>query len=106
MSSCCLVLTTVAKRRDAMRIARVLVGSRLAACVSVVPGVRSIYRWKGKVCSDAELLLVIKTRRALYARLAARLKAIHPYATPEILRLPVAGGDAEYLRWLDGAVSS
>ena len=106
MLSCCLILTTVAKRRDAMRIARVLIGDRLAACVSVVPGVRSIYRWKGKVCDDAELLLVIKTRKNLYKRLAARLKAIHPYTTPEILRVPVNEGSPEYLRWLDGALGS
>ena len=74
---------------------------RLAACVQITP-VRSRYVWKGALQRDDEVLLVIKTREELFEALRARIRALHSYATPEILMLPVTSGDAGYLAWLEG----
>ncbi len=100
-----MVLVTAPDRKTARRLSRALVGERLAACANVVGGLRSIYRWKGKVRDDAEVLLVIKTRRALFRRLAARVQELHPYSIPEVLALPVAGGNVSYLAWLRAETS-
>jgi len=86
--------------RQARRIARALVGERLAACVNVVPGVSSIYRWKGEVEEAREALLLVKSTSARARLLEARVKALHSYETPEVVTLKVAGGSADYLRWL------
>ena len=97
--------STVGKAEDAERIARVLVERRLAACVNVVPGVVSVYRWKGEVCRDEELLLVIKTRAERLEALREALVALHPYEVPELVALPIEAGHAPYLDWLDESVS-
>jgi periplasmic divalent cation tolerance protein len=98
-------LSTAGTAEDAERIARALVESRLAACVNVVPGVVSVYRWKGEVCRDEERLLVIKTRADRLEALRGALVGLHPYEVPELLALPVAAGHAPYLAWLDESVS-
>jgi len=97
-------LSTVGSREDAERIARSLVERRLAACVSVVPGLVSIYRWKGSVERDEERLLVIKTRVDAVEALREALVAMHPYEVPELVVLPVEAGHAPYLAWLDESV--
>jgi periplasmic divalent cation tolerance protein len=94
------LLTTAGSDEQAREIARTLVTERLAACVNVVPGVASTYRWKGEVVTDAEHLLVVKTRRALFARLRETIRRVHAYELPELLVLPVADGDPDYLAWL------
>lgn len=94
-------LVTCGRPADAARIARALVDERLAACVNIVPGVRSVYRWKGKRCEDRELLLVIKSRAGRTAAITRRVKALHPYEVPEIIQLPIEGGQRDYLRWID-----
>ncbi len=104
MSEPVLVLSTVGKREDAERIARALVGERLAACVNVVPGLVSTYRWKGAVERDDELLLVVKTRRDKVEALGARLRALHPYELPETIVIAIAGGHAPYLEWIASSV--
>jgi periplasmic divalent cation tolerance protein len=81
-------------------LARALVEEGLAACVNVVPGVRSIYRWEGAVQDDSEVLLIAKTREALLPALTARVEALHPYDVPEVIALPIAGGSPAYLAWL------
>jgi len=96
-----LVLSTVAQPQDAERIARELVERRLAACVNVVAGLTSFYRWKGAVQRDDERLLLIKTRRDRYAALEQALVALHPYELPEIVALPFEAGSAPYLAWID-----
>jgi periplasmic divalent cation tolerance protein len=96
------VLVTAPPRR-ARALARRLVGARLAACASLVPGVRSIYRWKGAVEEASETLLVLKTRAALVPALEAAVRAHHPYEVPEFLVLPVARGLPAYLRWIDSS---
>jgi periplasmic divalent cation tolerance protein len=95
-----LVLTTCADRARAETLARTLVEERLAACVNLLPGVRSIYRWQGAVEAADEVLLVIKTTRAAYPALAARLPALHDYEVPELLAFDAEAGGAAYLGWL------
>jgi periplasmic divalent cation tolerance protein len=98
------VLSTVATAEDAARVARALVERRLAACVNVVPAVRSIYRWKGRVEEDEERLLVIKTRGDRFEALREALVALHPYELPEAIVLPIEAGHTPYLAWIDESV--
>lgn len=95
------VLVTCPKRTVAERIARILVSEGLAACVNVVPGLMSTYRWQGKICRDPEVLLIIKTRRLLLQTLADRVRALHPYTVPEVIALPLVGGSPAYLAWVE-----
>jgi periplasmic divalent cation tolerance protein len=95
-----IVLTALGAPRDAERIARALVDERLAACVNVVPGVVSIYRWKGAVEQETELLLVIKTVAERVDALKARLLELHPYELPEVVVIPIGGGHGAYLEWI------
>jgi periplasmic divalent cation tolerance protein len=99
-------LSTVGTAEDAERIARALVDRRLAACVNVVPKVVSVYRWKGEISRDEEMLLVIKTRRDRLDALREALVALHPYEVPELVALPIEAGHEPYLAWLDDSVSS
>jgi periplasmic divalent cation tolerance protein len=94
------VLTTCAVESDAERMARALVDGRLAACVNVVPGVRSFYHWKGETESSQEFLLIVKTSRDLFGALCAEMEKLHPYELPELLALPVVAGAENYLSWL------
>ncbi len=94
------VLSTCPDGTTAERIAAELVGSGLAACVNRLPGVRSTYRWEGQVRDEPEVLLTIKTTAGRYAELEMRLKALHPYETPEIIAVPVCAGLASYLAWV------
>jgi periplasmic divalent cation tolerance protein len=101
MSDRIIVLCTVRAPEDAERIARHLVESRLAACVNVVPAVMSIYRWKGKVETDEERLLLIKTRSEQFEALREAIVSLHPYEIPEVIALPIGAGHAPYLTWVD-----
>ena len=105
MSERVVALSTVATAEDAERIARVLVERRLAACVNVVPKVVSVYRWKGEICRDEELLLVVKTRRERLDALREAVVGLHPYEVPELVALPIEAGHEPYLAWLDDSVS-
>jgi periplasmic divalent cation tolerance protein len=96
-----LVMSTCAAEADAERLARALLDARLAACVNVVPGVRSFYHWKGEIESAAEFLLIIKTSRDLFPALQAEIEKLHPYEVPELLALPVLAGSENYLSWLE-----
>jgi periplasmic divalent cation tolerance protein len=100
------VVLATAPEEAAGRIARALVDERLAACVNVVPGVRSVYRWEGATEEAIECLLVIKTRRERWADLEARLRALHPYAVPEILSLATTAGLPDYLEWVGESVTA
>ena len=96
-----LVLVTCASPAEAKRIARAVVEQRLAACVNILPGaVTSIYRWKGKVESARERLLLIKTSRKRLSKLQASVERLHSYELPEFIALPVAAGSSAYLAWL------
>lgn len=85
---------------EAIKIARVLVEERLAACVNVVGPVRSIYRWRGAVEDAREHLLIIKIRARMYAKVERRVKQLHSYEVPEVIAIPLAGGSRRYLEWL------
>ena len=98
--SALVVLSTCKDAEAAATVARALVGEQLAACVNIIPQVRSIYHWEGAVQDDTEALAIIKTTRERYAALAARLVELHAYSVPEIVALPVADGHAPYLAWL------
>jgi periplasmic divalent cation tolerance protein len=95
-----LVFVTVPDADTGARIGRTLVEEGLAACVNVIPGLRSIYAWQGKICDEAEALCLIKTRRSGYERVRERLSGLHPYDVPEILGVAPDEGNAPYLRWI------
>ena len=95
------VSTAVEKKEDADRIAKILVETRVAACVQVIGPIRSTYWWKGKVEEASEWLCVMKTREELYSDLEASLKAVHPYEVPEIVAVPLTKGSEGYLRWIE-----
>lgn len=99
-----LVLTTVGKKSDAAKIARTLVKKKLAACVSIIKIEKSVYRWKGKIASEGEYLLVIKTTKTQYSRLETAIKVMHPYELPEIIALPIKQGHDKYLDWVSDCV--
>jgi len=98
------VVTTVGTEEQANLIAREIVARRQAACVNIVPGVRSIYRWKGKICKDGELLLVIKTLEDEFESIAATIRELHSYEVPEILSFSVVRGEQGFLQWIADSV--
>ena len=102
--SAVIVLTTVGSDADAVELARTLVEQRLAACVNIVAGVTSVYRWNEGVEQDDEQMLVIKTTTRLLDALQARLRELHPYELPEFVVIQVSGGSQAYLGWLCGSV--
>jgi periplasmic divalent cation tolerance protein len=97
------VLVTAPDAATGARIARALVEEGLIACANLVPGIRSIYRWQGRVAEDAEVLLVLKAHASRCEALAARVKALHPYELPEVIALPVVDGSEAYLDWVVAA---
>ena len=94
------VLCTTDSAESAAGMARELVGRQLAACVNVIPGVRSFYRWQGEIAEDGEHLLVIKTRAARLEEARTCIRELHPYDLPEVIALPVQDGDGDYLDWV------
>ncbi len=95
-----LVYMTAGDRAEAVRIGRVLVEERLAACANVLDGMTSIYRWQGEVYEDGEAVLIAKTTEAQADALTERVKALHSYDCPCVVTLPVAGGNAAFLDWI------
>jgi len=93
------VLCTMPDQATAEKLAKGLIEERLAACVNTIPGVRSFYRWQGKIENDTEVQLLIKTRRGRFDELAAWIKANHPYEVPEIVAIPAERVSDEYLAW-------
>jgi periplasmic divalent cation tolerance protein len=100
------VLTTCESQDQAEQLARHLVDHRLAACVNILPGARSIYRWKDKIEDSAEFVLVIKSRRDVFNKVREAIAQLHSYEIPEVIALPVVDGSDAYLRWLDREVAS
>jgi periplasmic divalent cation tolerance protein len=98
------VVTTVGTEEQAYLIAREIVARRQAACVNILPGVRSIYRWKGKIRRDGELLLLVKTLEGEFEGVAATIRELHSYELPEILSFDVSHGERGFLDWIAGSV--
>ena len=94
------VLVTASSQEEALLIGRRVVEKKLAACVTVVPKVISVFEWDGSVCEEHEWLLVMKSNAGAYGALEAEVKTLHSYDVPEILALPVVKGSSEYLAWV------
>ncbi len=101
MTDAVVILSTCSSEEEAVRIANALVEESLAGCVNIVSPVRSIYRWKGKVCDEREWLLLIKTGRERFEELERKIKSLHSYSVPEIICLPILEGSLDYLEWLE-----
>ena len=101
-----IVLTTCPDQESAERLANHLVEARMAACVNVVPGIRSVYRWKGEVVKDNELLLVIKSRADRFDVLKEMILKHHPYELPEVIAVSVSDAHLPYLAWIDSQLDN
>jgi periplasmic divalent cation tolerance protein len=95
-----LVMTSVGTEQQAVEISEELIARRLATCINIVPCLRSIYRWKGKVCEDTEYLLFIKTPRKLFERVAVAIRELHSYELPEIAALSVEAAETAFHEWI------
>jgi len=99
----CAVLITTKNTEEAERIATQLLNEKLIACANIVPGVTSLFWWEGKVDRSDEILLVLKTKKTLFDKLAKAVKALHSYEVPEIIALPIVRGYNPYLNWIDAS---
>ena len=94
------VLMTAANGEEAARLADLLIGAHLAACVQILPEIESVYRWEGKIERQSEVLLLAKTMRSKFEEVETQVRALHSYDTPEIVALPIVAGSPPYLDWL------
>lgn len=99
-----LILSTVDSMDLAQKIAHTLIEEGKAACVNIIPGIRSIYSWEKKICDDSELLLLIKSTEDNFEPVRKKIRQIHSYDTPEVIALPITAGDFDYLSWLRAQV--
>jgi periplasmic divalent cation tolerance protein len=98
-----IVLITAKDKNEAERISRGLLEAKLIACANIMGGVRSLYWWQGKIDSSKEVLLVLKTKKALFKKIMSKVKSLHSYQTPEIIALPIINGSQDYLAWIDSS---
>jgi periplasmic divalent cation tolerance protein len=98
------VFITTANAEEAQRIADVLLEERKAACINIVPGVSSLFWWQGKLDSAAESLLIVKTKASVLSQVVNLVKQHHSYDVPEVIALPIIGGNQDYLEWMDREV--
>ena len=94
------VFLTAANGEEATRLADLLIGAHLAACVQILPEMESVYRWQGQIERQSEILLIVKTARGKFAELEREVRALHSYETPEIVAIPIVTGSQPYLDWL------
>ncbi len=100
------VFMTAANGEEATRLADLLIGAHLAACVQILPEMESVYRWEGKIERQSEILLLAKTTAGKFADLEREVRALHSYETPEIVAVPIVAGSTPYLEWLSASVGS
>jgi periplasmic divalent cation tolerance protein len=96
-----IVLITAASKDEAARIGTALVNEHIAACVNILPQIRSLFFWEGKTQDHGETLIIVKSRLSLLNRIIGRVKELHSYTVPEVIAIPVIGGSSDYLRWLN-----
>ena len=99
-----MIIATFPDKELAKKTAKILVEQHLAACVQLLP-IESIYRWKGDICDEYEIMLLIKSKTAMFGEIATTIKAHHPYEVPEIIQIPISAGLPEYLQWIDDCTS-
>ncbi len=100
MEDIIVVMVTAATESHGLEIGRSLIEEKLAACVNLIKGLRSLYMWEGRLSDDQEILMLIKTRRSLFPKLKDRVIELHTYEVPEIIALPVVEGSSSYLKWV------
>lgn len=100
MTECIVVLVTVPQEEEAAQMANTLIDERLAACVNILKDIRSLYRWKGAIEDEGEVLMVVKTQERLFESLVKRIKQMHSYSVPEIIALPIVKGSDNYIQWM------
>ena len=100
-----IILTTVSSKKEAELIGSKLIDKELAACVNIIPNIKSIYRWKGKMNKDSEYLLIIKTVKRAEEDVFENIRKLHSYDTPEMISIPITGGEKSYLNWLSKSVA-
>ncbi|MDD5045031.1 MAG: divalent-cation tolerance protein CutA [Candidatus Omnitrophica bacterium] len=98
------ILITCSGIKEAQKIARALVKERLCACVNILGNIKSLFRWQGKIDSAREILLIAKSKKEKFAKIAKRVRSLHSYEVPEIIALPVVAGEKEYLSWLGRSI--
>ncbi len=101
-----IVFVTVPDLREGSRISKAILTSRLAACVNVIPGIQSMYQWKGKIVQEKEAMLVLKTTRLRYQKLEQKIKQLNPYEVPEIIAIPLIYGLSQYIEWVKREVAN
>lgn len=101
MTDHCLVYVTAADAAEAQRIGRTVVEERLAACANLLGGMQSIYQWKGRICEDSEVAMILKTSGVRKNELVARIRELHSYETPCVVCLPITDGNPDFLSWID-----
>ena len=100
-----IVFITASKEDEAVTIAKALVEEKLAGCVNIIRNLRSIYRWKGNIEDDKEVLMIAKTKKKLFKALEKKVKELHSYSVPEIIAMPITEGSKDYLKWLNNATA-
>ncbi len=100
MSDYILVMATASSMEEGERVAKAVVGEGLAACCNIIPEIRSIYTWKGEVCDEREVMLIMKSRASLFTALKERVRELHSYEVPEVISFTIESGLDEYLAWI------
>lgn len=95
------ILITGSSEEEAGRIGKTLVEERLVACANIIPKIRSIFSWKGEICDENEVLMILKSKESLFQQIEERVKTLHSYDVPEIIALPIHSGSEDYLRWIE-----
>jgi periplasmic divalent cation tolerance protein len=101
-----IVFVTAASEQEAASISRALVEEGLAACANIIPRIRSLYRWEGKIQDEGEAMIIIKSREALFERIKSRVKELHSYEVPEITAIKIDKGDSAYLQWIESVTTT
>jgi periplasmic divalent cation tolerance protein len=100
-----IILITTANIEEAQQISKILLERKKAACVNIIPGINSCYWWEGKIEKEQENLIIVKTTRALFDEVVRLVKENHSYKVPEIIALPIIGGNPDYLKWINETIN-